>query len=193
MKDDYVKGGGTPSRDVTRQARGDGWEGILDEGESILWQGRPEASVKFRAVHLVSLIFGLFFAGFALVWMILAALAGGIFWMFGLLHFFTGLSVAIGPIYGASWRRRHTWYTLTTRRAFVATDIPFRGRKLVSYPVTGTTALEFRDDDIPSVYFAHEMKRSGKRGYRRVDIGFERIEDARQVYGMMRELQMEAK
>jgi len=183
---------GSARRDVTHMARGEGWDGILDDGETILWQGRPDATVRFRAIHLVTLAFGLFFSGFAVVWMVMASRAGGYFWMFGLLHFFAGLGVAFGPIYGSAWRRRHTWYTLTDRRAFIATDIPFRGRKLTSWPIGGLSQLDYRDDDLPSVYFAHEMRRSGKRGYLRHDIGFERIADGREVYRLLRDIQMRA-
>ena len=120
-----------------------GWEGILDKNEKILWQGRPDAKLRLRASKLVGVVFGLVFAGFALFWMIAASFAGGFFWMFGLLHFFVGLGVAAGALYGSSWRRKHSWYTLTDRRAFIATDMPFRGRSLKSYPITRDTILDF--------------------------------------------------
>jgi len=94
----------------------DGWKGILDETESILWQGRPDGALKFRLAHLFAFLFGLVFAGIAVFWMIMAAGAGGYFWMFGLVHFCVGVGVAIGPPFWGAWRRRNTWYTLTDRR-----------------------------------------------------------------------------
>ena len=41
------------------------WENILDPGERILWQGRPDGAVVFRIQNAVTFLFGLAFAGFA--------------------------------------------------------------------------------------------------------------------------------
>ncbi|MDJ0826403.1 MAG: aspartate carbamoyltransferase catalytic subunit [Rhodobacter sp.] len=168
-----------------------GWEGILDDGESILWQGRPGTRVVWRVAHTASLLFGLAFAGFALFWMIMASQAGGGFWMFGLIHFFVGLGVAFGPPYWSAWRRRHTWYTLTDRRAFIATDLPLQGRKLKSYPIDAKTPLDFQDGEKPSIYFAHTYRRT-KNGSTRVPIGFERLVDGEAVYKLFRDVQRKA-
>ncbi|WP_103763200.1 aspartate carbamoyltransferase catalytic subunit [Roseovarius confluentis] len=166
----------------------DEWEGILDPGEQVLWQGRPDPAITFRAAHAAALVFGLFFAGFALFWMVMAAQAGGLFWMFGLIHFTVGLGIAFGGIFWEPWKRRHTWYTLTDRRAFIARDLPFRGRTLKSYPITDRTRLEFRDGTPGSIMFDHEMRRR-KNGHYRVDIGFERIAKAEEVLRLMRQVQ----
>ncbi len=175
--------------DVTHRARGDSWGGILAQDEEILWQGRPDAKPKSHPRRFVSVLFGAAFSGFALFWMAMAAQAGGLFWMFGLIHFGVGIGIMVGPIYSAAWRRRHTWYTLTNKNAYIGTDVPFRGRKLASYPITAETALVFSDEgDFATIHFAHEMRKSGKRGSKRHDIGFERIKDGRDVYAMMREL-----
>jgi hypothetical protein len=131
-----------------------GWQGILDAGEDILWQGRPDPKVVWQLHHAFTFLFGLAFAGFALFWMIMASQAGGAFWMFGLLHFFVGLGLAVGTPFWASWRRRHTWYTLTDRRAFIATDIPFRGRTLKEYPITQETRITRQGGDPATIHFA---------------------------------------
>lgn len=166
----------------------DGWEGILDEGEEILWQGRPDAAVVFTVANIGGFFFGLAFAGFALVWMIMASQAGGGFWMFGLIHFFVGLGVAFGAMFWNAWRRRHTWYTLTDRRAFIATDIPFKGRKLNSYPITPDTVISYQAGDLATLHFASEMRQGNKRNYT-VPVGFERVTDGDEVYRLMRDIQ----
>lgn len=177
------------SRDLTHRATGEGWEGILDPDESIVWQGRPDGRVVLNAGHFVGLIFGLFFAGFAAVWMMLAATAGGFFWTFGLIHFSVGLSIAFGSVFGPAWRRRHTWYTLTNHRAFIATDLPFKGRKLIAYPITPETQIKTTEDGTHStIHFAQEF-RTTKNGSTRVDIGFERIPEGREVLTLMRQTQ----
>ncbi len=43
-----------------------GWEAILDEGETVIWQGRPNAGLVFRVRDVATFLFGLVFAGFAL-------------------------------------------------------------------------------------------------------------------------------
>ena len=168
-----------------------GWENILDTGETILWQGRPDGGIVLRSRNILTLIFGLFFAGFAVFWMIMAAQGGGGFWMFGLIHFSVGVGIAFSAIGWGAFLRRRSWYTLTDRRAFVATDLPLVGKRLKSYPITEETVLELVDGDLATVNFASITKRS-KNGTRTVPIGFERIPDGRGVYRMMRDIQAKA-
>ncbi len=166
-----------------------GWEGILDPDETILWQGRPDTGIHFRPAHLVTVIFGLAFAGFALFWMIVAAAAGGGFWMFGLLHFAVGLGLTLGPFLWGPFRRRRTWYTLTDRRAFIATDLPLVGKRLKSYPLTGDRALDFLPGPPATIHFARETRQGSKGRRYQVPVGFEFIEDGEAVYRLMRDLQ----
>lgn len=165
-----------------------GWEGILDPGETIVWQGRPDGAFRIKPSNIFGAVFGLFFAGFALFWMSMASQAGGFFWAFGLIHFSVGVGLAAAALFGNTWARRHTWYTLTDRRAILATDMPFRGRRLKSYPITSSSVLEY-DHEIPAtIWFAHET-RSTNNGSRRVDIGFERIDEGQEVYRLLRDIQ----
>ncbi|QYX57459.1 aspartate carbamoyltransferase catalytic subunit [Roseovarius sp. SCSIO 43702] len=171
--------------------RSDPWAGILDEGETILWQGRPDATLRLGVANWAGAAFGLVFAGFALLWMALAATAGGFFWTFGLIHFTVGLGIVAGALFWPGFRRRHTWYTLTDRRAFIATDLPLQGKRLDSYRIDDDTALSLQEGDPPSLHFAHEYRRT-KNGQRRVEIGFERIHDAREVMRLMHGIQRDA-
>lgn len=165
-----------------------GWEDILDPDEQILWQGRPDGKIVLDASGILSLIFGLFFAGFALVWMVVAFKDSGGFWAFGLIHFSAGLAIAFGSTGWSVFRRRHTWYTLTDRRAFVATEMPVRGRGLKSYPITSDMMLDITHSDPPSVWFREETYRT-KNGTGRKRTGFERIADGQDVFRLIRDLQ----
>lgn len=165
-----------------------GWEGILDPGERILWQGRPAPGIVLTAGNAFAFLFGLGFAGFALFWMIGAAKAGAGFWAFGLIHFSVGLGMAAGALLWAPYRRRYTWYTLSDQRAFIATEMPHKGKALNSYPVTPQTVLRLADGAPGNVWFAEETRRGKNRTYT-VDIGFERIADADHVYRLMRDIQ----
>lgn len=165
-----------------------GWQGILDDDEDIIWQGRPDGKIVFRAGNILTLLFGMAFAGFALVWMIIAASAGGFFWAFGLIHFAVGIGVGFGSLFFSAWRRRNTWYTLTSKRAFIASHLPIQGKRLKSFPITPDTSLEYAEGNPASIYFAEETRR-GKNSTYQVKIGFERIPDAAAVYKQFRAVQ----
>ena len=165
-----------------------GWEGILDTGEKILWQGRPDGKIVFRPANIATFLFGLVFAGFALFWMIMASAAGGFFWAFGLIHFSVGLGLSFGAIFWGVFVRRYTWYTLTDRRAFIATDMPISRRSLKSYPITDDTVLDFAPGSLASVWFYEKVRRN-KNTSTRKKIGFERITDGEEVYRMFRDIQ----
>ncbi|SMO62462.1 hypothetical protein SAMN06265173_107121 [Thalassovita litoralis] len=165
-----------------------GWEDILDQDEQILWQGRPDGAVVISPLSLLPALFGLFFAGFALFWMIMASKAGGIFWMFGLIHFSVGLGLAFGAVFGKPYKYRHTWYTLTNKRAFIATDLPFRGKRLKSYAIDSTSPLSMEDEGrFAAVQFATETYRTKNRTRTR-RVGFDRITDGHHVYRLMRDI-----
>ncbi len=168
-----------------------GWEHILDEAEAIRWQGRPDGAVVWKVSNFGTLLFGMAFSGFALFWMIMAAQAGGGFWMFGLIHFFVGIGIGIGPVFWNTLKRRRSWYTLTSKRAMIATDMPTKGRVLRSYPITKDTMIEIDSGEPASISFATDQ-RHRKNGTFKVKIGFERIADAKKVYAMMRDIQKEA-
>ena len=166
-----------------------GWEGILDKGEKILWQGRPDTAIHIRPANIATMVFGLAFAGFALFWMIMASAAGGAFWMFGLIHFAVGLGLAAGPILWGPFKRGRTWYTLTDRRAFIATDLPLKGKQLKSYPITDDTVLDFQPGSLSSIRFAQETRRGSKGRRYVVPIGFDYIREGDEVYRKMRDIQ----
>lgn len=166
-----------------------GWEGILDEDEQIVWQGRPDPAFHVGFGSLFIALFGLVFAGFAVFWMVMASQAGGGFWMFGLIHFSIGAALVFNAVFGETIRRRGTWYTLTTRRAFIATNLPFKGKKLKNYAITGMTPLVFFAGPLATIHFAKEVRRGSKGNRFTVPVGFERIEDGETVYKAFRKVQ----
>jgi hypothetical protein len=169
----------------------DQWADILDPNEKILWQGRPDGGFALKVSNIFTALFGLVFAGFALFWMTMASQAGGKFWMFGILHFSVGFGLVLHALFWSTFKRRNSWYTLTDRRAFIAVNIPLRGKSLKSYPITASSSLELIDGALTSVNFAEEIKRGKNKSYT-VPIGFERLTDGREVYRLMRKIQTKA-
>lgn len=167
------------------------WNGILEPGEEIIWQGQPDGAFRLIWFDAFTGLFGGAFAGFALVWMIMAAQAGGLFWMFGLLHFAVGVGLMIGRPVTSWWTRRHSFYSLSNRRAFIASDYPFRGRILQSWPITARAPLRLTEGRMDNIVFAEETRRT-KNGTRQVPIGFEGIHEGRKVLALMHAIQREA-
>lgn len=169
-----------------------GWDNILQNDEKILWQGTPEAGIQFEPKKMIPFIFGLFFAGFALFWMIMAASAGGLFWMFGLIHFTVGNSMSVGAFLWPAFMARRTWYTLTNQRAFIATTSVFGTRKLDSYPVTKDTDITTTLHRYMTINFASERRRGNKgRSYTK-HFGFRDLADGDTVFKLMRAIQKDA-
>lgn len=165
-----------------------GWEGLLDEGESILWQGRPTAGLSFHATEPMSAAMGIFFMSFSIFWIGMAAnITSGFngfggsfpkfFPLFGVPFFLIGFYNAIGHVFWQAYLRSKTHYTLTSKRAFIATDHPTQGKLLKNYPINADTDVILKIGPPDSVWFA------GKR------IGFARIDDGREVLKLMRQIQ----
>lgn len=164
------------------------WQGILDPGEQILWQGQPASRLRLEFRSPFEPLFFLFFTGFSAFWMAMASRAGGLFWTFGLLFFFIGSYSLVGQHFWKRHERARTFYTLTDRRAFIATET-FGKRKLTSYPITPGTIVELADGKPGSVFFATETVKDSEGGVTQTKIGFELVEDYRSVYARIREIQ----
>lgn len=167
----------------------DGWEGILEPGEQILWQGQPDAAFRLDWGDAIPGAFGFVFSAFSAVWMWMASEGGGYFWMFGLIHFTAGLGIMGARPVGLWWMRRHSFYSLSNSRAFIASDYPVRGRVLRFWSIRPDSPVEFIDGDIQTVNFASETRRGARGTSTTRRIGFAGIHDGRRVIGLMRAIQ----
>lgn len=165
-----------------------GWDGVLTPGEYILWQGRPSARLRFNPRQIPQTLFGLVFTGFSVFWMSKAMQSGGIFWMFGLIFFCVGLYHTAQAVTANGVMHRFTHYTLTNRRAFIATNLPIIGKRLKTYPITATTPIDFRNDDPPSIYFT-TARMAGRYGSQTQSAGFDHIADGQHVLALIRKIQ----
>lgn len=160
-----------------------GWQGILDPGEQILWQGQPDGRFRVEFDGLRQSLPGLLMVAFALFWMFQAAQGSVFFALFGLIFVVIGLRQFLQPVLWPAYLRSRSWYTLTDRRAIIATDVPFKGRRLTSYPIDANTLIEFVDGDPPSILFGPERGRRAERP------GFRYIAEAQTVMPLIRGIQ----
>lgn len=175
-----------------------GWENILAPGETILWQGQPDARVDWSELARPTTIFGLAFMAFALFLMTRAGahpMASLIFLPFLLL----GAHLAVGRLVWDAYCRGKTHYTLSDRTAFIATDVMGQ-RDLRRIPLSGAMQLTLQDGTPGSVVFGVDERviRGRWQGSRsdgmyvppktvRSPVGFLRISEARQVFGLMQQ------
>lgn len=165
----------------------DGWNDILRPGERVLWQGQPDLSIQWRGPALPFALFGLIFAGFALFWMVLAMRAGE-FWLFGLIHFVAGLTIAAAPLLLGPFIARRTWYSLTSRRAFFANDLPFAGKTLLALDLRPSLGVEFDGQNPGTIQFRDRAEPIVGDRFDSAP-AFALIHDARSVYGLIRDIQ----
>jgi len=97
--------------------------------------------------------------------------------VFGLPFFCIGFYNAIGHLLWDAYLRSKTHYTLTSTRAFIATDHPRKGKLLVDYDIDVNTQLTLKIGPPDSVFFQGS------------NIGFKRISDGRNVHRLMRQIQ----
>ncbi|NOR63942.1 MAG: hypothetical protein GQ535_15835 [Rhodobacteraceae bacterium] len=169
-----------------------GMEDLLDEGEVIRWQGRPDSTNVWFTMQYVSLVLGLAVSAFAVIWMMQAAKESGWGWAFGLIFLCFGIFITLALPYGSPYFRSKKRYALTNWRALIITDLPILGRKIKSYPITPQSPLEIDTRYKSSVYFATKAARSARGAYK-IKIGFELIDDAEQVLALLQEIQKETK
>lgn len=165
----------------------DGWDGILEADETLLWQDRPDGAFIWPTLTPKSLAPMIAICGFSLFWMYQAAQSGGYFWLLGLLIFGAGISTLFRAPLRNMRLRRASWYSLSNRRAFIATDNKGQ-RQLQSYDIHPDLVLELVDGTPGSVYFDTIFINTSK-GSSRQKVGFERIADARRIYDMLRKIQ----
>ncbi|WP_108485181.1 aspartate carbamoyltransferase catalytic subunit [Oceaniglobus ichthyenteri] len=169
-----------------------GWEDILDPGETILWQGAPDPQVRLTG-GLGQSLFGLFFAGFALFWIAAAAFIGNdtgfvgmVFPLFGVPFLLIGLYMVFGRFIWDAYVRRGTFYTLTNKRAYIATAT-LGQRKLAAHDIAQSPVFEYVQGPPDSVYFT-ENRQMTKNGSITHKIGFEFIENSREVVDLIRRI-----
>ena len=101
----------------------------LTPGESILWAAQPNTSITFHKEDAFLIPFSLLWGGFAIFWEMGVAgfwrsgSSAGKQWVFGMIWGIPFVLIGQYLIWGrflvAAWKKRHTYYAVTTRRVIV--------------------------------------------------------------------------
>ena len=181
---------------VTDTNEAGSWDGILGEGEQIEWQGAPVQGLRWELGRRETLA-------------AVAAAAGGItlsaftlgrsndnLGNAALVFLVWGMIAAVVYHAWSFWNRRRTFYTLTNKRAFIATW-HFGVQTLRAYPIATMRPLRLVDTEPGHVYFDHDTVRRKNRltdGDEEtiVEVGFLDLDMPRRVHNLLLRLGAEA-
>lgn len=172
------------------------WEDYLEADEKLLWQGAPATGLRFSSKGLFTSIFGLFFFGFSVFWVTMAASFGGntpldyLFPLFGLPFVLVGFWMVVGHWFYDAFKRKRSRYALTNRRAIIARNLI--RRKMESYEITPQSPISLVEGALDTVNFAQRTYRT-KNGTNTVNIGFRYIEDGLKVFNVLKAMRKEQK
>jgi hypothetical protein len=162
------------------------WDGILGEGEEIVWQGAPVQGVfwQFAPRKTIAAIAAAAAALTLLAFTYRPATDGS----GNPILVFLAWGVIAAVVYHARsfWDRRRTFYALTTQRAFIATW-HFGVQTLRAYPIATMRPLRLVDTRPGHVWFDHNTERRKDRstgGWEEhiVEVGFLNLTDPREVH-----------
>jgi hypothetical protein len=172
----------------------------LAPGERLLWTGRPRGGVVFTATDAYRIPFSLLFLGVSVFWQILAFAWGGdpIFALTGVPFLLFGLYMNFGRFPLDARRRNRTYYALTDRRVMIISGLVSREVQSLSLRNLPNLVLDAKPDGSGTVTFGDKNPLTAMYGsfYGRVFLGpgvpaFEMIENARHVYDLILQAQME--
>jgi hypothetical protein len=141
MHDPYRKRiGATPEWDPVARAH---IEPLLQDGEELLWCGRPWQGFRLVPMDIVRVPFSIMWGGFAIFWetMVLVGHAPLLFRLWGIPFVAVGLYIMIGRFFLDRARRRRTYYGLTSRRALIVRSS--FGRSCASFHLATATQQPF--------------------------------------------------
>lgn len=171
----------------------DTWTSILADDEEILWQGRPDGAIAPTL------------SDFCHLFVVLSLTASRYphsntwswthLWPPTVFGFLLGTLAALVTfrILWLAFLRKRSRYALTNKRALISIQLPFRDRRVTSFPVGEWVSLTVSDKPMANLYFSTRKVLSLIPRFRNAPVGFERITEGREVYKMMREFQAKAK
>lgn len=121
----------------------------LRDGETVLWTGTPYENASYHP-PLVFIFGVLFWLGFVIAWMVIAARLGGLFALAGIPFLLIGGVMLWFLTFGIARRGKTTLYAVTETRALILYDTPH-----------GTDCLEYAFSRLSGVMLRHVRNGSG--------------------------------
>lgn len=172
----------------------------LDPDERSLWTGFPQRGLMFRQQDIFLVPFSIAWCGFAVFWEVSVAStkAPPFFLLWGGGFVAVGLYFVFGRFVVDAINRARTIYAVTNRRVLIVSGLTTR--KVQSLALDGLTELELqeRSNRRGTITFGQPTAygnwgRSWPGSSRNAAPAFEGIENAQQVYDMIRRAQQAAR
>ncbi|HEY1256617.1 MAG TPA: hypothetical protein VGF01_17730 [Terracidiphilus sp.] len=171
------------------------------DGETLLWMGQPSRKVIFHSNDIFAIPFSLMWGGFAIFWelgvtgsfQMSAHSAPSFFVLWGIPFVVIGQYMIWGRFLYTAWRKSHTYYAVTNKRAIILNTAPSRKVTDRSLRNLGNLSISTRTDGIgtiefqPVTEFNPNFGWGNRRSRNQLDINlsnaiFYDIPDARAVY-----------
>jgi hypothetical protein len=165
------------------------WDGILGEGEHIEWQGAPVQGLYWQLGRRETLGAVAATAGGITLFAFTLGTSNSTLGNTALVFLAWGVIAAVVYHARSFWDRRRTFYTLTNKRAFIATW-HFGVQTLRAYPIATMRPLRLVDTRPGQVYFDHDTVRRKDRSTGTweehiVEVGFLNLADPREVHDLL--------
>lgn len=169
----------------------DDWHGILRDDEAILWQGKPDDGFYIHPSRRKTFVVGAFFTAIGLTLLVLGLIVAEIpMILFALFFLAISLTLTLGQSLWPTYKRRHTFYSLTNQRAILGIALPRRKRTLKFFDIQPEATYEFIPGPIGSIVFDHEDQGVKVNNVPQLfAVGFMRFAEAPEVWQMVQDLQ----
>ncbi len=174
----------------------------LSSNEQLLWHGRPQLGLLLRAADAFLIPFSLMWGGFAIFWEASVVIGGApfFFMLWGIPFVLVGLYLIVGRFFVDARQRSKTYYGVTDERAIIISGLFRRSVKSLNIDTLTDVALTEKTDGSgtitlgPTPPWHNLMGGSNWPGSHQHAVpSFEMIDDARQVYEILRKSQRDAK
>jgi hypothetical protein len=190
-----------PSDTTGQSPPDDDWADYLEDGETLLWTGRPESDPRLRWPQIGLALFGVPFlaAGLGLIGAALWSVVSGqiqqlwhlgavlVVICFALPFAAAGAYCIAGPHLTARLADRHVRYALGSRRLYIAKQ--WWSRTLETYPIQPDTKVDLIRDGLDTVIVHVGSTRDSEGGLITVAAQIEGLADGRPLYRLIRQLQ----
>ena len=175
----------------------------LSPGERLLWSGQPRGGFQLCMADAFLIPFSLLWCGFAVFWEVTAFNMGAplFFMLFGAPIVVIGLHLVFGRFFVDIWMRHRTFYGVTNERIIIVAGLFSRQTQSLQLQTLSNTLLTERADGsgtivfnpMPQLPLILQRPPAGFPGAGRyAPPGFDRIENVKEVYDLIRKTQKTA-
>lgn len=170
----------------------------LSTGEHLLWSGRPKQGLMLRPGDGLMIPFSLLWGGFAFFWeyMVFRGDAPFFFRLWGIPFVLVGLYFIFGRFLVDAWQRTKTYYGLSEQRAIIVSGLFSRNVRSLHLKAVPEVSQTEHGDGRGTIIFGSSGQvwlgftgRSLPGSQKGMLPAFERIENAKSVYEMIRKAQ----